>query len=261
MTQEIAHQTELDFVKGATDVGTTCTRECDISLLHGDCNNLIKTIKTESINLITTDPPYEINFENNAWDKPNVLNWNFLATEFKRILKPNGCLVIFQGWSRVCETKNILDKYLFLKNWIIYDRIKGRGAKTNLVSTREDILWYLVDEKNYVFNKIPSTIKKKTGGSIGKRNGNEYRALSNVWTDISPIVPWSKERIKHPTQKPLSIMERIITVFSDEGNQVLDPFMGSGTSAIASKRLNRNFMGFEKNKDYYDISKKRISDL
>ncbi len=77
-----------------------CTRrvqECDISLLHGDCNSLIKTIETSSIDLIATDPPYEINFENNGWDKPNSLNWNYLVTEFRRILKPDGSLLIFQG--------------------------------------------------------------------------------------------------------------------------------------------------------------------
>ena len=261
MTQDVAQQTEIDFVQDTTSMCTRRVQECDISLLHGDCNSLIKTIETGSIDLIATDPPYEINFENNGWDKPNSLNWNFLATEFRRILKPDGSLLIFQGWSQVCETKGILDKYFFLKNWIIYDRIKGRGAKTNLVSTREDILWYLVNENKYTYNKVPSTIKKKTGGSIGNRNGNAYRALSNVWTDISPIVPWSKERVKHPTQKPLSIMERILTVFSNEGSNVLDPFMGSGTTAVASKRLNRNFIGFEDNKEYYDISKKRMSNL
>ena len=235
-------------------------RSSDVSILKGDCNRLIREVKNNSINLLVSDPPYEINFEKQGWDKPNTLNWHFLAREFKRVLKPDGCLLIFQGWSRVCETKLVLDEYFTLKNWIIYDRVKGRGTKTNLVSTREDILWYLLDKNHYTYNKINSTIKKKTGGSIGKRNGNEYRAMSNVWTDIPPIVPWSKERVQHPTQKPLAIIERILTIFSMENDMVLDPFSGSGTSAVAARKLNRNFIGFEKDKNYYDISKERLKE-
>lgn len=147
-----------------------------------------------------------------------------------------------------------------IKNWIIYDRIKGRGAKTNLVSTREDILWYVKGGNGYTYNKIPSTIKKKTGG-MGKKNGNEFRALSNVWTDISPIVPWSKERVKHPTQKPISLMERCVEIWSDQGDIILDPFMGSGTTGVACKNLNRNFIGIELDETYFNIAKERIEVL
>ena len=228
-----------------------------VSVLLGDANELIKEIDSNSVDLIATDPPYEINFENNDWDEPNSLNWRYLASEFKRVLKPDGSLIVFQGWSQVCNTKAVLDNYFTIKNWIIYDRVKGRGAKTNLVSTREDILWYVVDDSNYTYNKVRSNIKKKTGG-MGIKNGNEYRALSNVWTDISPIVPWSAERVSHPTQKPLELMTRIIEIYSNEGDMVLDPFCGSGTSAVASKILHRQFLGFERDKTYYEISKNRV---
>ena len=258
MIQRLSQQTSIEL--DSVQVSSPERLKKDVSIIYGDCNLLIKDVANKSIDLIATDPPYGINFEKNNWDKPGVLNWHFLAREFKRVLKPNGCLIIFQGWSQVCETKYVLDNYFSLKNWIIYDRIKGRGTKTNLVSTREDILWYLTDEKNYTYNKISSTIKKKTGGSIGKKNGNAYRALSNVWTDISPIVPWSAERVSHPTQKPLSIMERILNVFSNEGNQILDPFLGSGTTAVAAIKTGRKFIGFENNKDYYKTSKKRVND-
>ncbi len=215
-------------------------------------------MQDNSIDLIATDPPYQINFENNNWDKKDGLNWNFLASEFARVLKPSGSLIIFQGWSHVADTKVILDKHFTLKNWIIYDRVKGRGAKTNLVSTREDILWYVVDEENYTFNKVSSNIKKKTKG-MGLKNGNEFRALSNVWTDIPPLVPWSQERVDHPTQKPLYLMDRIIRIYSNEHDTVLDPFLGSGTTSIACKLLNRNCIGFESEKEYFQINKERIN--
>ncbi len=223
-----------------------------------DCLDLLKSIEDNSIDLIATDPPYEIHYDKLSWDKKQI-NWPIIVNEFHRILKNTGNLILFQGWSEVLNTRNHFDKYFFLKNWIIYDRVKGRGAKTNLVSTREDILWYIKDDKNYTYNKISSTIKKKTGGTIGRKNGNTFRALSNVWTDISPIVPWSKERVKHPTQKPLALMERIVTIYSNEMDIVLDPFCGSGTTLVAAKKLNRNFIGTDISKEFYAISIERLN--
>ncbi|MCY4047548.1 MAG: site-specific DNA-methyltransferase [Candidatus Dadabacteria bacterium] len=230
-----------------------------IRTTQGNCFLLIQTLENNSIDLIATDPPYEINYEKNQWDRPNSLNWDFLAKEFKRVLKPGGSLVVFQGWSQVCETKSILDKYFSLQNWIIYDRVKGRGAKTNVVSTREDILWYTSSEKQYTFHKIDSNIKKKTGG-MGKKNGREHRAISNVWTDIPPLVPWSREKVPHPTQKPVFIMKRILEMFSNENDTVLDPFMGSGTTALACRDMSRNFVGFELDKDYYKLCERRLNE-
>ena len=227
----------------------------------GNCIKLLPKIPDHSIDLIATDPPYEIHFEGNEWDLEGFLNWNLLSKEFHRVLKPTGNLVVFQGWSNVMRTHSEINKLFTLKNWIIYDRIKGRGAKTNLVSTREDILWYIKDEKNYTYNKISSTILKKTGGTIGRKNGNQYRALSNVWTDISPIVPWSKERVKHPTQKPLMLMDRIVEVFSNKGDVVLDPFAGSGTTALSSIRCDRGYICFENKKEYFDIMEERIKKI
>ncbi len=235
--------------------GRKTSPKVDIRL--GDANELIKSIENESVDLIATDPPYGINFERVDWDKPDRLDWHRLAEEFKRVLKPSGNLVIFQGWSHVAQTKMVLDQYFVMKNWIIYDRVKGRGAKTNVVSTREDILWYVSNEKDHIFNKTTSTIKKKTAG-MGLKNGTEYRALSNVWTDIPPLVPWSKERVGHPTQKPLFLMNRIVEVFSNSGDVVLDPFIGSGTTAVSCSMLGRDCIGFESSLKYYQISKERL---
>jgi site-specific DNA-methyltransferase (adenine-specific) len=226
-------------------------------IINEDCLKYLPKIGDNSIDLIAIDPPYEIGFENNEWDKQN-LDWDELSSQFLRILKPTGNLIIFQGWSNVSKTKEILDKHFTLNNWIIWDRIKGRGAKTNFVSTREDILWYSKTKK-YTFNKIYSNIKKKTGG-MGNKNGQENRALSNVWYDISPIVPWSKERVAHPTQKPVQLMERIITIFSNENDIVLDCFAGSGSTLVAAKNLNRYFIGVERDKEYYEIILNRLND-
>lgn len=165
---------------------------------------------------------------------------------------------MFQGWSNVAKTIYSYNNF-YLNNWIVWDRIKGRGAKKNFVSTRQDILWFVKNPKNYIYNPQISNIKKKTGGSIGKKNGCEYRKLSNVWSDISPIVPWSPQRVKHPTQKPVELMKRIILLFSNENNIILDPFAGSGTTGIACMNTNRKCILIEKNQDYCNIIKQRIN--
>ena len=221
-----------------------------------DCCQFLPSIAANSVDLIATDPPYAINYA--EWDKE--LDWEFLANQFNRVLKPKGSLVLFQGWSHVAETKSVLERHMELKNWIVWDRIKGRGAKTNFVSTREDILWFIKDSKSFTFNKVPSNTPKKTGG-MGKKNGQLNRALTNVWYDISPIVPWSKEKVQHPTQKPVQIMERIVKIWSNPGDVVLDPFMGSGTTGIAALNLDRKFLGVESNSDYYKIANKRLLDI
>ena len=90
------------------------------------------------------------------------------------------------------------------------------------------------------------------------KNGCEFRALSNVWTDISPIVPWSKERVAHPTQKPVMLMERCVELWTNPCDTVLDFCMGSGSTGVACKNKGRNFIGIELDEGYYNIAKERI---
>lgn len=228
----------------------------DIELYQDDCfdvmNDLVK--QNVKVDAIICDPPYLINQAD--WDKE--FNMSLAIDLCYDLLKDNGNLILFQGWSNVLQTKELLDEKFEIQNWIVWDRIKGRGAKKNFVSTREDILWYCKGDKP-TFNKIYSNIPKKTGG-MGKKNGQECRALTNVWYDISPIVPWSKERNGHPTQKPLQLMERCVTIWTNEGDAVLDFTMGSGTTGEACKNLNRKFIGIEKEEKYFDIAKDRLKE-
>lgn len=228
----------------------------EVYLYNADCKDVLKQLVEQKIQVdcIIADIPY--NIKQAEWD--SSFNLEKLLPHLYALLKQGGNIIIFNGWSHILETKILLDKYFTIRNWIIYDRIKGRGAKTNLVSTREDILWYSKGEKEpYTFNRIMSNIPKKTGG-MGKKNGEENRALSNVWSDISPIVPWSKERVEHPTQKPVQLMERCVNLWSNEGDLILDFTMGSGSTGVACKNLNRNFIGIEIDKKYFNIAKKRI---
>jgi DNA modification methylase len=230
-------------------------------IINADCMKVMKDIPDKSINLICIDPPYFIKFINDKWEDKNkdvLLFWENIKQEFYRMLTDNGNLIIFQGWSTVINVIKSFDYFIF-KNWIIWDRKKGRGAKRNFVSTREDILWFAKNE-NYTFNKIESNIKKVTKG-FGEKNGKKNRILSNIWTDIGPLVPWSREYTGWPTQKPVALIERIIKVFSNENDTVLDCFAGSGTTGEACKNLNRNCILIEKEKEAIYIINKRMGNL
>lgn len=205
------------------------------------------------VDTIITDPPYLINYD--SWDKE--FNMPLAVELCYELLKDSGNLILFQGWSNVSKTKGLLDEKFTIQNWIVWDRIKGRGTKKNLVSTREDILWYCKGTEA-TYNKIYSNIPKKTGG-LGKKNGQANRALTNVWYDLSPIVPWSPERNGHPTQKPLQLMERCVTIWTNEGDTILDFTMGSGSTGEAAIKLKRKFIGIEQDKQWFDIAKNRIN--
>ena len=226
----------------------------DVELYNDDCFNIMKKLIADGIKVdaIICDPPYLINYAD--WDRE--FNMPLAIDLCYEMLKVNGNLILFQGWSNVAKTKELLDQKFQIQNWIIWDRIKGRGAKKNLVSTREDILWYCKGN-NPTYKKIYSNIPKKTGG-LGKKNGQPNRALTNVWYDISPIVPWSKERNGHPSQKPLQLMERCVEIWTKEGDTILDFTMGSGTTGVDAVNARRKFIGSEKEKDWYEVAKNRL---
>jgi site-specific DNA-methyltransferase (adenine-specific) len=227
-------------------------------IIQGNCLEVMKEMAENSVDLIILDPPYNLSID--KWDRFTSEKYITLlektSNECKRILKDTGSLWCFSGWSSVEVVRQQFCRNFKLRNWIIWDRIKGRGAKYNLVSTREDILWFTKSDK-YVFNKQSSSIKKVTKG-MGLKNGDDCRKLSNVWTDISPIVPWSTQRVEHPTQKPEKLIERIIKISSNEGDMILDPFAGSGTTGMACKNLGRNYLLIEKEPEYIEIIKERL---
>ena len=218
---------------------------------QGDCVEIMSLIPDLFVDCIISDPPYGIGYD--KWDKLN----NDWLNQAYRVLKENGTIWCFAGWSNVGEVKKEIEKKFTLRNWVIWDRQKGRGAKYNFVSTREDILWATKSD-DYTFNRLSSNIEKKTKG-MGLKNGDKYRKLSNVWTDISPIVPWSKERVKHPTQKPLDLIKRLVAISTNKDEIVFDPFIGSGTTAVACKELGRYYIGIEINPEYCQMAEQRLA--
>lgn len=227
------------------------------NIYWGDALQLIKEIPDNSIDLIVTDPPFAIDFKakrNNYHRKeervlegyceiPKDKYYEFSCSWLKeayRILKDTGSLYLFSGWTNLKDILNALEETKFIIiNHIIWKYQFGVYTKRKFVTSHYHILFACKNEKKYKFNKI-----------------EHYP--EDVW--IINREYWTN-KIKTPTKLPLEIIKKILLFSSDEGDIVLDPFIGSGQVAIACKMLNRHFLGFEIVKEYYEFAKKRIKEV
>lgn len=242
----------------------------------GDAHKGLERLPDESVDLIFADPPYNKgkDYGNNKMRKSSseYEKWNreWIESAYS-LLKPSGSIYICSGWKYSGLFQKIIDDYFEIKNRITWRREKGRGSKSNWKNNMEDI-WFGVKSNKYTFNIEDVKIKKEVIAPY-KENGKpkdwketdegryRYTHPSNIWTDT--VVPfWSMhENTPHPTQKPEMILERIIKASSNRGDVVLDPFMGSGTTATVSARLGRQFIGFEINEEYVRLSLKRLDSV
>ena len=247
--------------KGGTSIVNT-------KILKGDCFQLIKNIQDDSIDLILIDPPYIISkgsgFVNNSpektkyiskygkhkidfgeWDKNEICLQNLLS-EFYRILKPSGTLIMFYDFWKMQELKECAESLKFKQSRL------GIWNKTNPVPINSK-LNYLSNSREFFVTFVKKS--KPTFNSVYD-DGNYYITEEND-TYFLPILH-GKERTSHPTQKPLLLIENLIKKHSNTGDIVLDCFMGSGTTGAACVNTNRNFIGIEIDQEYFNIAKERI---
>jgi site-specific DNA-methyltransferase (adenine-specific) len=185
-----------------------------------------------------------------------------------RLLKPTASIYICGDWRSGAAIQRVGSKYFQLRNRITWEREKGRGAKTNWKNAAEDI-WFFTISDNYTFNLdavkqrrrviAPYKIDGEPKDWSETVNGN-FRDThpSNIWTDIS--VPfWSMpENTDHPTQKPEKLLAKIILASTNKDDLILDPFAGSGTTAVAAKKLGRKFVAIESDENYCLLAQKRL---
>jgi site-specific DNA-methyltransferase (adenine-specific) len=226
-------------------------------VILGDCFDILEKIDSNSIDLILTDPPYNIsresNFKKNSenkkfnnisidfgdWDQKEI-NLDKIFFESKRILKKGGTIIIFYDVWKSLNIKFYAEKYGFKQSRIC------QWVKTNPVPINS--------KKNYLSNAIEFFFTFVKSGS--PTFNSEYdRGIYNF-----PICH-GNERTNHPTQKPLKLIQSIIEKHSKEGDIVLDPFGGSGTTAVASLLTKRSFILIEQNIDYYNLSLERIEQI
>lgn len=235
-------------------------------IYNEDCLEGMKKIDDELIDCIICDLPYfgvvEADFDNQWKDENDYLQWvEKLVVDYVRVLKPGGNIFLFTSRQMNRKICNILDKYLIEKRIIIWARKRGfnntRGYA--LASGYEPIAYYSKNGGESTFNNIkikPNSKRKEYNEGMLK----DGVSLSDVWTDIPALPHNSKEKTNHPTQKPISLMERIVSISTNEGDVVLDGCMGSGSTGVACLNLGRYFIGFEIDKGFYNIAKRRISE-
>ena len=259
-----------------------CIEESKVDLIEknstvlGDTFSALKKVEDKSIDLLIVDPPYNLdkNFHGNGFKKTSdksyaeyTLKW-IMAVKPK--LKDTASVYVCCDWKSALVIGPLLDEHFILRNRITWQREKGRGAKTNWKNSMEDVFFATVSE-NYIFNLDAVKQRKKVLAPY-KENGKpkdwfesedgKYRLTcpSNFWDDIA-VPYWSMaENTAHPTQKPEKLIAKLILASSLEGDLVLDPFAGSGTTGVVAKKLNRNYIDIEQNPLYCAWAQKRIED-
>jgi len=242
-----------------------------IEIFNEDCLNTLKRIEDKSIDLILQDPPY--NTTANEWDVKIDLNtfWN----EWNRIIKPKGAIVFTcnQPFTTKLIYSNIKNfKYEWV--WVKTRKTNYVNAKNRPMGNHESIVVFSLgtiangSENRMIYNPIgikkSSKIRQITdvthGNNIGYR-ANQIGRVYNVENENYPTTVLyfdSCENSNHPTEKPIDLMRYLIKTYTNENEIIFDGFSGSGTTAHACLKENRNFIGAEINKEYYDYSIKRI---
>jgi site-specific DNA-methyltransferase (adenine-specific) len=232
----------------------------------------LSRIPDASIDLILTDPPYglgkDYGNESDMQAAQEYLAWTerWIDAALPK-LKPNGSLYIFLTWRYSPEVFVMLKQRMTMINEIIWDRrVPSMGGSVRSFTSVHDTIGLFVKSKNYYFDldavRIPYDAETKKARSRSIFVGAKWLELGynpkDLWS-VSRLHKENPERADHPTQKPLEIIARMVLASCPAGGMILDPFMGSGTTAIAARRCGRNFVGFELNPDYCAIIQSRLN--
>jgi len=205
-------------------------------IIQGDCLTVMRDIPDKAIDLILTDPPYGVSYKETGetymiGDTVNLVP--YFLPQLHRILKDDGAIYMFSSTTKLVDTLPIFNTYFKLHSIIIWDKRIGRIPRqlSHYKLRYEPILY----------------------GSKGLHRLNAYK------DDVFQAdIPRGKKRV-HPTQKPVEIMDYLIKNSAKKDSLILDPFLGSGTTAVAAKQLGRRFIGIEISQKYVDIANKRLA--
>ena len=245
-----------------------------IELLNRDFLTEAARLPDASIDLIVADPPYGLGKDyGNDSDKRSgdehlawTREWLELAVAK---LKPSGSLYVFCTWQYAPEIFSFLKTKLTMINEIIWDRrVPSMGGTTRRFTSVHDNIGFFAVSKAYYFDldpvRIPYDAETKKARSRKLFEGSKWLEMGynpkDVWS-VSRLHRQHAERVDHPTQKPLEIIERMVLASCPPGGRVLDPFMGSGTTAVACARQGRDFVGYEINESYCAIARERVAAL
>lgn len=241
------------------------------SIRNGDCLELMREIPDGSVDMVLTDPPYGTTAC--KWD--SVIPFEPMWEQLKRVTKPNGAIVLFgsQPFTSTLIVSNIKN---FAHSWVWNKKFAGNfvQAKKQPLKDHEDVIVFgnNLKQPQYFPQMIKRDVPIKNGGNKQSKaipirvtdNSKKFGSLKKSYdmknpTTCGSLIFSSREgRGLHPTQKPVPLLEYLIRTYSNEGETVLDFTMGSGTTGVAAKNLNRNFIGIELDEEYFNIAKERI---
>jgi site-specific DNA-methyltransferase (adenine-specific) len=242
-----------------------------MKLIQGDCLEVMKTIPDGSVDMVLTDPPYGTTAC--KWD--SIIPFEPMWEQLKRVTKKNGAIVMTasQPFTSALVMSNVR---MFKYEWIWEKAVGSNFAvlKFQPMKEHENVLVFSEGKHNYYPIKQPrkgsgsDRLKygnngSKTGEATGSLNFHGFtpETYDRNWRNPSSVQYFNnreKYRGLHPTQKPVALMEYLIKTYTNEGETVLDFTMGSGTTGVAAKGLNRNFIGIELDEQYFNIAKERI---
>ena len=231
-------------------------------LICGDAIEEMANLPASSVDLLIADPPYNLgkdygnNIDDKAWHEYEDFTRQWL-TEAMRVLRPTGSLYVFMGVRFIAKLYVFLEEEFKLNfnGWITWHYTQGMGRKTGFSPRHEDLL-YFTKSKQFTFNldevRVPQKYFRERNNMAGANPGD-------VW-QFSHVHYCSAERQPHPTQKPEALLQRVIASSSNEGDVVLDPFIGSGTTCRVAQVLGRKWLGIEINPEYVEMSQRRLAD-
>ncbi len=245
--------------------------ELFLNKIHqGDCLDLLKQIPDNSVDMTFADPPFNLKKGYKSYKDSlalqEYLEWcEAWILEMVRVTKPTGSIFLHNIPKWLTYYAGILNEVADFKHWISWDAPTAPMGKT-LQPNHYGILFYAKNTKELKFYEVryPHKRDRKTN-FLSKDYGGKKAGLhpfgpllSDVWTDIHRV-KHNKYRDEHPCQLPIHLLERIILMSTDENDIVLDPFSGTGTTALASKRLGRQYIGFELDSEYVEITRNKLA--
>lgn len=228
-------------------------------------------LEAGSVDLMVADPPYglgkDYGNDSDMRTGKDYLSWSYQWLELALPkLKPNGSLYLFCTWQHAPELFVFLKQHMRMLNEIIWDRrVPSMGGSTRRFTSVHDNIGLFAKSKDHYFDldavRIPYDAETKKARSRKRFEGSKWLEQGynpkDLWSHAR-IHRQDPERVAHPTQKPLALIERMILASCPPGGLVVDPFMGSGTTAVACAKHGRRFIGYEINQDYCDMAHARL---
>ncbi|RME11620.1 MAG: site-specific DNA-methyltransferase [Aquificota bacterium] len=225
----------------------------------------MREFPNECIDLIFADPPFNIGIRYDKWkdslEYEEYLQWSEdWLREAYRVLKKTGSIYVAIGDEFAAELVIIMKRLgLYMRNWIIWYYTFGQHQKKKFTRSHTHILYFTKDKERFTFNSDEIRVPSARQLVYRDRRANpKGRIPDDVWT-FPRVCGTFKERVgRHPCQMPEALLERVILASSNPGDIVLDPFGGTGTTAVVAKRLGRNFITIELSETYYSVIIERL---